>query len=271
MIVSETDKPQGRGRVVLQKDHADLASQLARAFGNEQFAPLEPRAQMEFLALNHDRGWDDADAAMGRNPLTGLPFSLVNTPIDALLATGPRSIAYNAEQHPYCGLLAAMHVWGLFHGRYGLSDKIVVDRLSGEAKVKADAMLLGVKEQQQQLAAWCHDDPYFRRFVAPEKLMQNYKLLQFFDTLSLYFNERVGKDGDGTEFVHVPQDQTRDCTIDLIPLGRKTYRLSPYPFAQDRLVLNQHAFEIPVSTVDVDYQSIFANSGLQTETITLVA
>ena len=269
MIVSQ-NLIKSRGQVILQKNHADLAAQLCLAFGNQEFAPLEPKELMEFVALNHDRGWDDADAVMGRNPLTGLPFSLVNTPVDLLLATGPRSIAYNAEHHPYCGLLAAMHVWGLFHGRYGLSNKIVVDLLKGEAKAKADAMLKGVQEQLQQLTTWCQADAVFSRFVAPEKVMQNYKLLQFFDTLSLYFNECVAKEGTATEFLHVPYDQTRDCTIDITPLGRKTYRITPYPFAHDHLVLQQHSFDIPVSGVDVDYHLIFGDSALLTETITLV-
>ena len=269
MIVSQ-NLGKSRGQVILQKDHADLASQLCQAFGNQEFAPLEPKELMEFVALNHDRGWDEADAVMGRNPLTGLPFSLVNTPIDLLLATGPRSIAFNAEHHPYCGLLAAMHVWGLFHGRYGMSNKIVVDLLKGEAKAKANIMLQNVLEQQQQLTAWCQDDPVFRCLVAPIKLMQNYKLLQFFDTLSLYFNECVAKEGAATEFLHVPYDQSRDCTIDITPLGRKTYRITPYPFTHDQLVLQQHSFDIPVSETDANYQGIFGTSDILTETITLV-
>lgn len=270
MIVS-TDSVRARGQVVLQKDHADLAAQMAKAFGNEDFAPLEPRALMEFLALNHDRGWDEADGVMGRNPSTGLPYSLVQTPLDLLLETGPRSIHFNAEHHPYCGLLAAMHVWGLFHGRYGLSDKVVVDMLKGEAKAKADRMLSGVKQQQEELTAWCRNDLTCRHLVETDRLMRNYKALQFFDTMSLYFNERVGRDGDTTEFLHVPFDDKRDGTVVVIPLGEKTYHLNPFPFAGDRLVLQHHTFDIPASAVDVDYNAVFASSGIYTETITLVA
>ena len=176
------DKNEKVGRVVLQKDHTELALQIARGFGNETFAAPAPREHMEFLALHHDRGWDEIDENIGRNPDTGLPYGLVQTPMDQLLASGPRSAEFNTQFHPYCGVLSSMHIWGLFNGRYGLSDKIVVDLLEGEVRKQADLMLDGELARQEQLKAILEKDPMFSELIQEPKLMQNYKLLQFFDT-----------------------------------------------------------------------------------------
>lgn len=270
MIVTEAPG-QGVGHVVFQKDHTDLALQLARAFGNQAFQPLAPRELLEFLAQNHDRGWDEVDERIERNPKTGLPYGLVSTPLSELLATGPRSIDFNARHHPYCWLLSCMHVWGLFNGRYGMSDKIVVDMLQGEAKAQADAMLAEVRQRELELRAGLEADPKLRAYVAADKLMQNYKLLQLFDTLSLYFNECVGRDGEPTRFLHVPFDESRDGPLTLTPLGRKTYRLAPFPFAGKELVVRLTSYTVPVLDRDVDYRRVFANTKSTTETITLVA
>lgn len=272
MIVSSKTAP-GRGHVVLQSDHAHLASQFAQAFGNEQFEALSPSALMQFLVLHHDRGWDETDATIGRNPSTGLPYSLVQTPLDELLLSGPRSVAYNRRHHPYCGLLCAMHVWGLFNGRYGLSDKIVMNLLSGEAKQKAEAMLAGVLQSQEELSSELARDPAMAAFMLPAKLMQNYKALQLFDTLSLYFNDHAGRSDDypASHFLNVPLSAARDTTIELQPLGDQRFRLSPFPFVGRSLEAQLRIYELPVLEIEVDYRQVFAESPWRLETLTLVA
>ena len=272
MIVSSYASPQ-TGHVVLQNDHAALASQLADAFGNSDFEAPEPRELMQFLVRHHDRGWDETDESIGRNPATGLPFSLVNTPLDELLLSGPRSVAYNRRHHPYCGLLAAMHVWGLFNGRYGLSDKIVVNLLQGEAKIKVDAMLETIRTSRDELLHDLTSHPILAPLVEPAKLMQNYKLLQFFDTLSLYFNENAGRldTYPSSQFLNVPQARDRDVTVTLKSLGDRVFRLSPFPFRDKELALQHKVFEIPVLDIEVDYQKVFAEAKWTNESITLVA
>jgi hypothetical protein len=54
MVVAE-----GPNEYVLyaQNDHADLAGQFAAHWGNETFAPLQPRNSMVFVAEAHDNGW----------------------------------------------------------------------------------------------------------------------------------------------------------------------------------------------------------------------
>lgn len=272
MIVS-SKASQEIGHVVLQSDHAQLASQFALAFGNDQFEAPSPAELMQFLVLHHDRGWDETDAQIGRNPKTRLPYSLVQTPLGELLTSGPRSVAFNRQHHPYCGLLCAMHVWGLFNGRYGLSDKIVVQMLEGEARARVELMLGTIRAEEAELRAQLATDPTMRPFLEEKKLMQNYKLLQLFDTLSLYFNDHAGREHDYPEasFLNVPQDAHRDRTLSLKPLGDRTFRLSPFPFKAQKLTVTHRVFEIPQLDFDADYRQVFAESPARTETLTLVA
>lgn len=274
MIVSSHASPK-TGSVILQRDHAELASQLALAFGNDVFEAMEPYDLMQFLVLNHDRGWDETDARIGRNPNTGLPYSLVNTPLDELLTSGPRSVDFNSRHHPYCGLLCSMHIWGLFNGRYGLSDKIVVDKLAGDARVKVEAMLQTILAKRDALTLALNQDVVMRPYLAHDKLMQNYKLLQLFDTLALYFNDNASCKGDypPSRFIHVPLSKDKDTTLNLEPLDHGLFRLSPFPFRARKLTIRQRVYSVPIIDLDLDldYNLVLAESPCDFETITLVA
>jgi hypothetical protein len=62
-------------------------------------------------------------------------------------------------------------------------------------------------------------------------LFQNYKQLQFLDTLALYFN-RVHPEARGSQtFEHVPLGTEKDTTVTIRPQEPGVYALSPFPFA----------------------------------------
>jgi hypothetical protein len=259
------------GRVVLQKDHSDLAAAFAQCFGNGRFSPLEPRELMEYLVRNHDRGWDSVDERIERNKETQLPYHLIETPLDQLLETGPSSVRYNAAVHPYAGLLVAMHAWGLFNGRYGMSDKIAVNMFTGEDQKRASQMLDSLLKDQRELKIQCEKDEYLTPFLTEDRLMQNYKLLQFFDTLSLYFNQAAGIQGEKASFLNVPLDASQDVSISLTPLGQKHYRLDPYPFEGQKNKFLTRYYEVPLMNEDVNYQIVLHEVPVKTETLILVA
>jgi hypothetical protein len=63
------------------------------------------------------------------------------------------------------------------------------------------------------------------------RLFQNYKQLQFIDTLALYFN-RIHPDERGPQtFEHVPLNARTDTTVTIRPQKAGVYALSPFPFA----------------------------------------
>src|SRR5260221_3726266 len=129
MIIQSSRAGQARF-VIRQVDHARLAGRLAEAFGNDTFAPVEPREQMVFMTAHHDEGWAVLDDAAPRDPATDLPYQFTETPRSQVVAAHARSPDFNERQHPFCGLLASMHTWGLYHGRYGLSERATIDSVS---------------------------------------------------------------------------------------------------------------------------------------------
>ncbi len=231
MIVQSA--PPGEPHLVMtMAEHTALAGAFAEAFGNDDFEAVEPRAEMLFVVANHDRGWADWDASEEFDPETGLPYNLTDTPLEKITGTSSASPDFNERHHPFCGLISSMHSWGLYNGRYGMSDKVLIEAIDPGLRPVVDAMLDGELARQERLKAELAADPASAPWIEDDRLFQNYKQLQFFDTLALYFNRGHEGSRQISEFSHVPGNSRRDVTVTVTPLGQATYKLAPYPFAE---------------------------------------
>jgi hypothetical protein len=242
-MISQT-APQGEPHFVLtMADHTEMCGQMARAFGNARFEALSPFDEVLYIVENHDRGWDAYDSNPGLDPTTGVPYIMARTPTPDAVKTNRGSPDFNEAHHPYCGLLSSMHSWGLYNGRYGFSSFVIRTQTSTSLGVSdahrplIDAMLADEEARQARLKAVLAADPATRAWVEQCRLFQNYKQLQFFDTMSLYFHLRhAAQRGDET-YVHVPLTEDADATIALRKIDDRVYSLDPFPFAGDRLTL----------------------------------
>jgi hypothetical protein len=128
-MIIQTASPGTPRLAVMMHEHTALCAQFARAFGNDRFESLSPLDLMIYVIGHHDAGWTEFD----RNPVTdektGLPYNLVETPAEHITVTSRLSPDFNERQHPYCGLISSMHSWGLYNGRYGLSNLVLIDRI----------------------------------------------------------------------------------------------------------------------------------------------
>lgn len=246
-----------------QPDHTRTCGQLARAFGNDDFAPPHPRDLVVYIVEHHDEGWIPIDALREPSPVTGLPHHLTQTPLPYLIQTSKGSPDFNERYHPYCGLLSSMHTYGLFNGRYGLSDFIFIDKIPPEHKAAAEAMLNAELERQARLKAALAADPATRAWVEERALFENYKLLQFFDTLALYFHTTHPEARKETRFLNAPDGKGRDHTLTICPRGDETYSLSPWPFAGDSLEVSVEGRYITPQPPGADFQAIFAQTPKQ--------
>ena len=226
--------PEGAPRFAIKMDeHTALAGQFARAFGHGMFEPLDPLDILLYMVTHHDKGWVNYDAAPKTDPRTGLPYNLVDTPAEDITKTSAGSPDFNEKHHPYCGLLSSMHSWGLYNGRYGMSDRVLIDTIPPQERHLADRMLEGELKRQERLKAKLAQDPETAPWIEEGHLFQNYKQLQFFDTLALYFNRtHEGARGEA-RFEHVPISASKDVTVIIRPVGPGVYSMSPYPFAED--------------------------------------
>ena len=232
-MIVQSAPDNGPRLVITMVEHTALAGQAARAFGNDGFEPVSPADEMLYVIDNHDAGWAELDKTAPTDPSTGLPYNLVETPFEKIVKTSSQSPDFNTNNHAYCGLLSSMHSWGLYNGRYGLSDHVLLDSLADANRADADRMLDGELERQSRLKAELAQDRETAPWIEDGHLMQNYKQLQFFDTFALYFNCKHEAERKRQMFEHVPMNEHQDATITIEPLGESQYRLTPFPFAND--------------------------------------
>ena len=270
-MIVQTTSTETLPKVIPMRDHLDLVGQLGCAFGNDEFASLNPKALMEFAIANHDAGWDSVDAELGIDADTGLPKNLLKTPLEDLVKTGPGSADFNEAHHPFCGLLVSMHAYGLFNGRYGLSDKIVVDILPPHAQPMFGAMLDGESARQERLKAQLAADPRTAVWVAEDALFHNYKVLQFFDTLGLYFCMEDEAARGESVFLNVPRSVGDDVRVTVTPVKAGVYRVSPFPFNEDPFVVTLPGTLVAAGGEHDSAQAALAAGERAVETVTLMS
>ena len=224
--------PAGEPRLaIMMYEHTALSHQFARAFGNAEFEPAEPGELMCHVTLHHDAGWFAFDRDPATDPQTDLPYNLVDTPARYITVTSRGSPDYNQQQHAYCGLMSSMHSWGLYNGRYGLSNMVLVNRFPPQDRPIVQTMLDGELERQARLKAELSKNPGTAAWLDERHVFQNYKQLQFFDLLALYFNRIHPSERGEVAFDHVPHNAGEDAAVTIRPRGKGVYELSPYPFA----------------------------------------
>ena len=223
--------PTGQPRLaIMMYEHTALAHQFARAFGNDKFERANPNDLMFHAVLHHDAGWAEFDRNPVTDQATALPYNLVDTPAEYITVTSRLSPDYNQRHHPFCGLMSSMHSWGLYNGRYGLSSMVLIDKIPAHDRPLAQRMLDGELDRQKRLKSELAQDPKTAAWIEEKRLFQNYKQLQFFDTLALYFNRTHASARGELKFEHVPLNAEQDTTVTIRPRGRDAYELSPYPF-----------------------------------------
>ena len=200
-MIIQTAPPGTPRLAVMMHEHTALCAQFARAFGNDRFESLSPLDLMIYVIGHHDAGWTEFDRDPVTDEKTGLPYNLVETPAEHITITSRLSPDFNERQHPYCGLISSMHSWGLYNGRYGLSNLVLIDRIPQHDRPLAARMLDGELSRQKKLKEEIGKDSRASGWLDEKKIFQNYKQLQFLDTLALYFN-RVHPDARGDSVRH---------------------------------------------------------------------
>lgn len=262
----------GQPRFVMRMtEHTAFARKLAEHFGNDTFEPVRPRSEMLFVAGHHDQGWAEWDAAPEIDPETGLPYHLVRTPRPVTLETGVASADFNEAHHPYCGLLSSMHIWGLYNGRYGYSDQVLIDSVPTEYRAAFREMLDGQLARQERLKAELAEKTATAPWVEEAHLFQNYKQLQFFDTLALYFHCAAPGTRGEAAFKHVPKSGSEDVTVTVRPAGNEVYAFAPYPFDADPLELSFEGRYLTPEDVAGNAAGAMRDTATSRQTVTFTA
>lgn len=211
-------------QLVCQTDHADLARQLAEAWGNDRFARPEPYAPLVRAAQRHDDGWAVWDPHP-RIDDDGAPQSFLTVRAPVHLAFYRAAVEVLAEEDPATGLLVSMHMSGLYRRRYDVMPSPPRE-IPEDVRDVVDAFVQQEEDRQVALRRMLDTDEAWR--------WTSYALLQVLDVLSLYFGLADLESGTPGAYEGVPTTPGADpVRIAIEPLGLWRVRLDPYPFATD--------------------------------------
>jgi hypothetical protein len=229
--------------LVIQTHHADLAGQIAAAWGNDEFERPRSQESLVTAAIRHDDGW----AVRDRWPEVhedGRPVSFLEVDIPSHIAFYTAGIRDVAQRDQYAGLMDAMHGAGLYQRRYQTQPEMgmlpdfekhqhLIDAFLGEFEGSYPERLaeLGIGEDEQ----WA-----------------NYKLLQMFDRMSLYFCGFPKQEDDVYVLRPVPVDYEGNETelhlqglSSFEPLAPRHVRIDPYPFGESPAVFTLERRVLP--------------------------
>lgn len=207
---------------ITQPVHALLAGQIAEAWGNESTWRPSPWDPLVAATRRHDDGHAEWEAAPTLNA-NGAPHDFISIPNSERLRIFSKCV--EMVDDPHIALLVSMHVTGLLLGRLEPGSSRLIDSLNGNDLEEAESFVAS-----QQL--FQHET---QKALDARYLIQQYRLLQVFDRLSLILCMQ-------------PPGHTADMTINYVPLvrgateqemtmkieGEKAF-MSPYPFGSDKV------------------------------------
>jgi hypothetical protein len=211
-------------QLVLQPDHADLSGQFARAWGDGNgFDRPRPFESIAVAAARHDDGWAVWERAPALDRDGAAPRNFLDVEVPSHLAFYRAMIAAVLDHDAYAGLLVSMHGAGIYRGRYGTQPSLRVT-FADEVREQVE----GFVAEQEEL----HRALIDRLGVADEERWANYRLLQVFDRLSLYFCLRDLEAGEADEIEPAPRSYDgAESVLSIEPAGPWRVRIDPFPFA----------------------------------------
>jgi hypothetical protein len=240
----------GSSIVSTQEDHAELSAQFAAHWGNKDFARLRPYDTMVFATTYHDSGYREWEGNPPMNMAKGRPYAHREEipsfePVE-LRAYG-RNIDWVSSQDGYAGLLVSMHRTGLWQNRYQTftSPKGRLRERSGEVKAALQKFEADQQEMKQTLGG---GNAQF-----DNELWFNYRALQIYDLLSLYFccdgyaDDEHFKD-DLLAPIRLSYDSQAETELRIVPNGARAVRMEPFPFDVAPLTVSARARIVPPGT-----------------------
>jgi hypothetical protein len=257
-------------------EQARLAGEFARAWGNGQFRAPFPRADVIEGVTRHDDGWKARDvkplltregrpSAFGVD-LVGKYSAFEEIDLADYLGVRGRAMEAVAGENPYAAILISMHTCNLLTAR---ADRTTIR--------PQDLPLLDdfiARQQQRQLelrAACAASGKYCDLDLAQETLLENFRLLQACDNMSLMACVDFG--GAGSLLHPLPLNDGGTAEVSVSRSGPRSFRLSPWPFSAPRVEVTAAGRRVTgeVFPDAAGIEAQFAAAPVESLTITLEA
>jgi hypothetical protein len=234
--------------LVTHPDHAHLAGEFASQWGNALFAAPEPREHVLRGIYAHDDGWRDRDAnpvvtkqgkpAAFSTELVGKYSAFEEIDLTAYLAVRREAVQRIAQSDPYAAILISMHTHNLLSDRADRStiraedlpwlDEFLVEQLTLQRALR-EQLLAGGRVAAEHLS--------------PQSLHQHFQLLQACDNLSLLSCVDFGGEATLLHPLRLRDGSTSEVKVQRV--GERSFRLTPYPFAEPTLTFQLRARFVP--------------------------
>jgi hypothetical protein len=213
----------GSTLLVGQTDHSRLVGQFGANWGNESFARPEPFDSVARAAAFHDFGWLRYETAPLFTEATGDTPGFRAIPNDeSKLEEYDWCVDWFLNKDPYAAHIVSMHRTGLWRGRYGAM--VHPPHPLRQQPAAVDAFVARHEERRTHEIA--------DRGWDAQQMRINYRLLQVWDLLGLYFACDEPYD---EHFEPVPRTyaagEGEGVRMTLTPLGPRTIKFDPFPFA----------------------------------------
>ena len=249
MVIREV--ADGSTYVSTQEEHAELSAQFAAHWGNDRFERLRPYDTMVFATTYHDSGYREWEGVPPMDAAKGRPYGHRERIPDfeaTELTAYRRNVDWVRGHDLYAGVLVSMHRTGLWRGRYDVltSPKPRVRELSAPVQAVLDELEAQQRQDKATLAAG--------NAVFEDELWVNYRMLQLFDLLSLYFCCDGYRDNGFKEecLAPIPAGYAPDDSVELriTPNPDGSVRMDPYPFDISPLQVTVRARRMPAGQYD---------------------
>jgi len=248
MLRSKVD---GGWWLITHPDHAHLAGEFAKHWGNHRFPSPEPREHVLRGIYAHDDGWLIRDAspvvtkqgtpAAFSVELVGKYSAFEDIDLHAYLAVRREAVQLMAKEDPYAAILISMHTYNLLTQRADRSTIRAQDLPSLDAFLEEQLVL-----QQMLREELVASNELSASYLEPATFRRHFQLLQACDNLSLL--SCVDYDGHATLLHPFATSDGATTEITVQRLGERIFRLSPYPLAVPSLSLNFPARFVPGDT-----------------------
>ena len=244
MIRFETD---AGWTLIEHREHARLAGRLAAHWGNAEFPAPEPRADILEAVTRHDDAWVVRDAIpflsrQGKpgafsEELVGRYGAFEEIDFADFLAVRERATEAVAADNPYAAIIVSMHTFDL-----------VATQADPQALSEADRKLRrkfldGQLRRQVELIGMLEGAAPLNEDLAPTEVLRAFQFLQACDSLSLAVCVRYPRPIT-LQHSHPRRDDTF-AELVCTPLGGDGYRVAPYPFDDNELVLEVPCRNVP--------------------------
>lgn len=260
--------------LITHPDHAHLAGDFAAAWGNAEFRKPEPRPRVLKGIACHDDGWAARDAhpsitRQGKpsafsTELVGKYSAFEEIDLKDYLAVRERAVRIIADEDPYAGLLISMHTYNLLTAHADRST------IAPEGLQLLDAFLDRQRKYQADLRGAITVDGSLSELEKEEQtITEHFRLLQACDNLSLLSCVAFASASD---LLHpLPLNDRGTIEVKVLPVAPRHFRLSPWPFAQNKLTFHFPARHVAGKTFasSSELQAAFAAARQEMLTVTL--